>query len=467
MKTLMLDEIIVAIGGRPLGMPPAANVTDVCIDSRKLTPKCLFFAIRGETHDGHDFVSAAIEGGASAAVISDTAKIDPALHRDGRLIQVADTTAALGRLAGWYRKQLAAQVIAVAGSNGKTTTKNMLTTVLASRRRGRGAAASFNNAIGVPLTLLAAEPADEFVVVEIGTNHPGEVVALGRIARPNLAIITSIGEEHLEFFRDLDTVAKEEFSLLGCLRDHGFVAVSHEAAKYAAPELLRAHSAVIYGTAADAHLRAERLTCENGGYRFLLNGRKEFFVPMLGAHNAMNALGVIAVATRMRLTEDEIAAALATVRPAPMRLEWATIGGLTLINDAYNANPSSMRAALSVIDELSGTGRKVLILGDMRELGDTTERAHLGVGRDAGRSAAQVIITVGENARVVADGVISTAGAAKRVYSFPSVATLVEKLESLIEPGDVVLLKASRASKLEQIVPHLEAIGRLSPTGAS
>jgi len=463
MKLLGIDEVISAIAGRPLGSPPSGAVGEVCIDSRKAVERSVFFAIRGEQHDGHDFVHDALAAGAVAAVCSDVGRLPASLHRDGRIITVSDTTDALGRLAAWYRKQLAAQVIAVAGSNGKTTTKDILTTVLSTRRRGRGAAASFNNAIGVPLTLLSAEASDEFVVVEIGTNHPGEVLALGKIARPNIAVITSIGEEHLEYFGDVDGVAKEELSILTCLRDRGFVAISEDAARYAAPEDLKSRSAVIYGTSPDCHLRAENPTCDAGGQRFLLNGRRAFHVPLLGAHNAINALAAIAVGTRLRMSEEEIAAGLLCVKPAKMRLESSTCGDITLINDAYNANPASVRAALAVLDEFNSVQRKVLILGDMRELGAASEREHTAVGREAGRSTAQIIIAAGSFARFIADGAVSAAGTTKRVYTFQNVGALAEKIDTLIEPGDLVLLKASRAGRFEQLVPRLEEIGRRVP----
>jgi len=466
MKLLGIDEIIAAIGGRPLGEPPGGAVGEVCIDSRKVVERSIFFAIRGEQHDGHDFVPQALASGAVAAICADASKLPGQFQRDGRIITVGDTTEALGRLAAWYRKQLAAQVIAVAGSNGKTTTKDILTTVLSTRRRGRGAAASFNNSIGVPLTLLSVEASDEFVVVEIGTNHPGEIRALGRIARPNIAVITSIGEEHLEFFGNVEAVAKEEMSLLSCLRDHGFVTMSEDAARYAAPEDLKSRGAVIYGLTEECHLRAEALTCDANGQRFLLNGRREFHVPLLGAHNAVNALAAIAVGTRLRMTEEEIAAGLTQVKPTKMRLESASCGEITLINDAYNANPASVRAALAVLDEFTGVARKVLILGDMRELGAASEREHTAIGREAGRSSAQVIMAAGSFARFVADGAASVAGTTKRVYSFQNLSALTDRLESLVEPGDLVLLKASRAGRFEQLIPRLEEIGRRVPARA-
>jgi UDP-N-acetylmuramoyl-tripeptide--D-alanyl-D-alanine ligase len=189
--------------------------------------------------------------------------------------------------------------------------------------------------------------------------------------------------------------------------------------------------------------------------RFKVNGRFEYRLPVLGSHNVSNALGAIAIGMRLRLSHEEMAAALATVRLPPMRMQRSTIGGVTIINDAYNANPSSMRAAFEVMNHLPDAGRRVFILGDMRELGDQAMMCHQAVGREAGRSTAEVIIAAGAYARVLADGAISTAGSSKRVYAFPTVEALGEKVGSLVEKGDIVLLKASRAVRLERILDSL------------
>jgi UDP-N-acetylmuramoyl-tripeptide--D-alanyl-D-alanine ligase len=444
-----------AMNGRIRGPIAVPTATAVSTDSRGPVSDSLFFAIVGERFDGHAFVDEALAKGAAAAVVSEVSKIDRAHHDSGRLIQVSDTVEALGRLAAWYRRQLAASVIAVVGSNGKTTTKDLINTVLGSKKRGRAGEASFNNAIGVPLTLLAVEPQDEFAVVEIGTNHPGEIVALGRIVQPDLAVVTSIGEEHLEFFGDVAAVAREEFSLMSCLRGRAFVAMSDQAARYA-PSKAPANCTVLkFGFDGAADLRAVDLSGDARGQRFRVNGRFDYCLPLLGRHNVTNALGAIAIGTRFRLSHEEIASALAMVRPSPMRMEPMVIGDISVLNDAYNANPSSVQAALEVMDDLSTVGRKVLILGDMRELGSESVRCHQAVGRDAGRSTAQVVIAVGAMARVLADGATGAAGTAKRIYWFPTIEALAEKIGALLQPGDLVLLKASRAMRLERILDGL------------
>ena len=369
MRPLTLMEMSAAMGGRIVGDVTIPGVNNVCTDSRAIAHGALFFALAGENHDGHDFVNEVLGSGATAAVVSDVSKVEAKYHVSGRLVHVPDTLAALGRLAAWYRRQFAAQVIAVVGSNGKTTTKDMIATVLSYKRRGRAAKASFNNSIGVPLTLLSVEPSDEFVVVEIGTNHPGEIVALARIAQPDMAVITSIGEEHLEFFGDLETVASEEFSILTGLRGRAFVAVSTQAAAFAPDKATSPYTKLTYGLETDADLRASDILATADGQTFKVNGRMEYFLPVLGRHNVVNALAAVAIASRFRMSPEEIEAGLRDVRLPPMRMQRIEIGDVTVINDAYNANPSSVAVALDVLDQLNEPRRKVLILGDMRELG--------------------------------------------------------------------------------------------------
>ncbi|MEK6644047.1 MAG: UDP-N-acetylmuramoyl-tripeptide--D-alanyl-D-alanine ligase [Planctomycetota bacterium] len=466
MRPLTLEEMVIAIEGRVFGTIATPSVTSVSTDSRDAKPGCLFVAIKGDTHDGHAYVADVLDRGASAAVISDLSAVPAQYQTGGRLILVQDTIASLGRLATWYRRQFAAQVIAVVGSNGKTTTKDMVATVLGHKRKGRSAKASFNNHIGVPMTLLSVEPADEFIVVEIGTNHPGEIAALGRIAKPDIAIVTSIGEEHLEFFGSLDGVAGEEFSILSTMRPRAFVALSQQAARFAPATLRTQFTVLTYGLDEEStpaggpsvDLRATDITSDADGQRFKVNGRFEYRIPVLGRHNVVNALAAIAIGTRFRMTTNEIAEGVSKISLPPMRMQPMRVGSFTILNDAYNANPSSMAAAFEVLDGIQDVRRKVLILGDMRELGDQSTRCHQTVGRDAGRSTAQVIIVVGAMARVMADGATASAGTTKRIHAFPTVEALTSKLPELIEPDDLILLKASRGVRLERLVDSLQGL---------
>lgn len=465
MRPLTLHEMVIAIGGRVYGEITMPRVTSISTDTRSIEPGAMFFAIQGETHDGHDHVAAALNKGATCAVVSDLEKIEKPLLALGRIIQVPDTVVALGRLASWYRRQFAAQVVAVIGSNGKTTVKDMVAAVLSSKLRGRWAKASFNNHIGVPLTLLSVEPADEFVVVEIGTNHPGEIANLGRIAQPDMAVITSIGEEHLEFFGDVKSVAREEFSLLPCMAARAFVAMNIQAVPHTPPQSLRDVTSLTYGLDEEANLRAVDISSDDRGHRFKINDGTEYFLPVLGRHNVVNALAAVAIAMRFRMSPEQIAEGLERVKLPPMRMERVQVGDITIINDAYNANPSSMRVALGVMDAIATPARKVVVLGDMRELGEQSTRCHSALGQEAGRSTAQIIIAVGAYARVVADGATATAGTTKRIYSYPTVEAAAEKVGGLLDSGDIVLLKASRGMKLERLVEPIRAAAEVARCG--
>jgi len=470
MRPLTLQEMAAAMGGRVFGPIESPTITSICTDSRTAAPGALFFAIKGAQFDGHDFADTALDSGASAVVVEDAAGVASRHRTRGKVIEVDDTIKALGRLAAWYRGQLAAQVVAVLGSNGKTTTKDLITSVLAADHRGRGAKASFNNAIGVPLTLLAVEPADAFVVVEIGTNHPGEIAALARIARPDMAVVTSIGEEHLAGFGDLAGVAREEFSFFPWMQSRGFVAMSPTAAacapnpKAAGQPAARSDgdgpTRLTYGLEEGADLRAEILSRRADGQHFRVNGRFDYVLPLLGRHNVLNALAAIAIGIRFRMTHEAISRVLAGSKGPAMRLETIRLGSLTVINDAYNANPASMRCAFDALEDLSVIGRRVLILGDMKELGQAAARCHNDVGRTAATSPADVIASVGAFARIVADGATAVAGTSKRIYAYPSIEALERKLPQLLEPGDVVLLKASRSVNLERIIPAIETCGK-------
>lgn len=462
MRSLILHEVVEALQGKPLGTLPELCVRNICTDSRAIEPESLFFAIRGDRFDGHAFVEAALASGAVAAVVDNGDKLPASLIESGRIIGVNDTVAALGRLATWYRRTTAAQVIAVLGSNGKTTTKDLIGRVLSSKFAGHAANASFNNAIGVALTLLSAESADEFLVVEIGTNHPGEIATLARMVRPDYAVVTSIAEEHLEGFGDIEGVAAEEFSFLPLMTGRAVVAISEQAAEFLPKRAAKSVRLLTYGFGADVSLRAAEPVADDDGQTFAVNNRFPYRLKLLGRHNVCNALAAIAIGQCFRMEHDEIAAAIEAAEPPPMRLNRRALATMTLINDAYNANPGSMRAAIESLAHLEATGygRRILILGDMRELGQAASRCHEAVGRDAGRSCAHTIVAVGAFARHVADGAVQSAGTRKRIYAYPTLEALEHKLPDLLKPGDQILLKASRGVGLERIVPVIEAIDR-------
>lgn len=396
----------------------AAAATGLSHDTRTLAPGQVYLAVKGDNHDGHRFVGSALEAGAACAIVSDEAAVGP-----GPVLLVDNTVAALQELASAYRDELAkggCKVIAVCGSNGKTTTRQLIHHVLTRcGLRGTQSPRSFNNHLGVPLTLLAADPDHDFVACEIGTNHPGEIAALGDIAWPDAAIITSIGREHLEFFRTVEGVAQEEASILPFVRPKGYVTLPADAAALIAPYYDVQEGVVVLPVAP----------------RNLEQDVPEDF-SLLGEHNRMNASLVVSLCRWLELRVDAVHDALRCAPAVPGRLQRIEMGRhVTLIDDSYNANPDSMRAALEVLAK--SPGRKVAVLGDMLELGEAGPAAHGEIA---------------EYARQVADAVILIGvGFGAPPWSDNTAGQVVQSLG----PGDTVLLKASRGTKLERLIPAI------------
>ena len=472
MIRLTLTEVVQAIGGRPWGTLPTGSVRDVSTDSRTVSADDLFFAIPGPRFDGHAFVPAALQRGAVAAVVAaDQAEaVVAALRTAGVsqahgavLIVVDDTVAALGRLAAYHRRQLAAEVIAVVGSNGKTTTKAMIHHILGARLRGRSSPKSYNNAIGVPLTLLSAEPADEYLVVEIGTNAPGEVAALGEIVQPDMAIITSIGEEHLEGLGDLDGVAAEECSILRRLRGKGFAAVNVQAPEVKKHLPTDGLTIATFGGSPDADVRVSEVRFEPPWLHFKLNERFPFRLRLVGTHNAVNAAGAVTMARRMGLDFAEAAVRLESFVLPPMRNEVVEVEGVTVINDAYNANPQSAAAAIEVLEQFPCRGERVVVFGEMRELGSHSAELHRRVAGRLRSGAVQRVILVGEETGPMYAALAGGELFGPRVEQCTSVDDCLERLATSVHAGDVVLLKASRAVELERLVEPLRARLKTTP----
>ncbi len=467
MIKLTLAEIVAAVRGRPWGELPTVSVGGVSTDSRSATPDDLFFAIPGERYDGHDFVAAALRRGAVAAVVagSRAGRVEAQLRESGvpqargaLLIEVDDTVAALGRLAAYHRGLSAAEVIAVVGSNGKTTTKAMIHHILAGRLRGRASPKSFNNAIGVPLTLLSAQQGDEYLVVEIGTNRPGEIAELGGLARPDLVVLTCIGEEHLEGLGSLEGVAAEECAIFDKLRGKGFAAVNIDS-----PEVRRHLPApgggthvVTFGRSADADVRLSDVQYAAPWLSFRLNERFAFRLRLPGAHNAVNAAGAVTIARRLGFDYDEAAVRLESFVLPPMRNEVVEVGGITIVNDAYNANPSSALAAIDTLEQLPCRGRRILVFGEMRELGRQSAALHRRVAERIRSAGLHRVVLVGSATdpmyELLGDGALF----GPSVERVADVDECTARLAEGVQPGDVVLLKASRAVALDRVVAPLK-----------
>lgn len=433
---MQLSQVARAVSGRPSRPLASETVTGVSTDTRTIRAGDLFFALRGANFDAHDYLDQAFARGAVAAVV------DREVAATGLTLAVGNTLEALGTLAAAWRMTLGARVVGVCGSNGKTTTKEMIAHVLGKDRRIVKAQGSFNNNVGVPVTIFQADERTEGAVLEIGTNHPGEIAALGRIARPDIAVLVSVGAEHLEGLGSLDGVADEETAIFDHLRSGGY-AVVHDDARILSRLHLPPEKFVTFGLGPSADLHPTWVD----GMRFVVRG-VEFRLNLLGEWNIQNALAATAVAMLHGIPLDEIAARLADFRPPKMRMERLDLAGVTIINDAYNSNPESASRAVREFSRFPAFGRRVAVIGDMGELGPTSEGYHRELGRQLAESAVDVVVGVGRECRAL----LSELDGRKERHGFESVDDLKPSLGGLIKAGDAVLLKGSRRVGLERVV---------------
>ena len=372
------------------------------------------------------------------------------------VLLVDNTRQALGRLAHHVRRQLKCRVIAIGGSNGKTTTKNMVGSVLGAQFKGTQSPKSFNNDIGVPLTLLGADPRDHYIVLELGTNHPGELSPLSLLCEPQIAVITSIGAEHLEGFGNLDGVRREEACLLDGVRPDGLVLANGDDGGFLDLIRPRAKRLVTFGFSSRNDLAVTSAHCSLDGIFFQVSGDStQFHLPLPGRHNASNALAAIAIGREFGMTDQAIHDALAACARPEMRMQLLRANGMTILNDAYNANPASMQAALQTLAEAEVPGRRIAILGEMRELGDAGPVLHQQIGRVAAASGLCVLVCVEGTAKVIAEAAIAAGMPARNVHFVADAAAAAQTVPQLVQSADTVLLKGSRGVKLELVAEAL------------
>jgi UDP-N-acetylmuramoyl-tripeptide--D-alanyl-D-alanine ligase len=433
-------------------------VQRVCTDSRHAQPGDLFFAIKGERFDGHDFLSEAARKGVAAVVVEEK-KVPARLPECGVLV-VDGARTALGKLAAAYRLDFGLPIVAVGGSNGKTTVKELMASVLRQKLATLWSEASFNNDIGVPLTLLRLEKSHQAAVLEAGTNHPGELAPLVKMIRPKYGVITNVGREHLEFFGDVTGVAQEEGWLAELLPADGMLFVNGDN-EWTEPVIRRTRAAVVrVGLGEKNDWRARSIRLDKNGVTFRVDAPKaefsgEYRINLLGRHQVTNALFAVAVGEELGLGRPAVRDGLAECKPPRMRLQFWEAGGVRVLDDAYNANADSTLAALETLRDLPLQGRRVAVLGDMNELGAHSEAAHAEVGRRAAELGIGQLFTVGKMAGVTATA--AREAGLTRVIEFADVEAAVKAVKSFLKAGDVILLKASRASRLERIAETLKS----------
>lgn len=466
--TLSLDEIVEVTGGALVDGPEKGidsgdeTCTFVSTDTRTLRPGSLFVALRGEKHDGHTYLDAARDAGATACVVDHAF---PLTEVKLPHVVVPDTLHALGDIARDVRDCFSGPVVGVTGSVGKTTTKEMIAHVLGGAFRAHKSDANFNNEIGVPQTVFGLEETHTACVIEMGMRGLGQIRRLAEIAAPTVGVVTNIGLSHVELLGSQENIARAKAELFELLPHDGGVAV-YPANDAFAP-LLREHFkgeiALTCAIDADADVKATDLVRATNGYRFTVTcpwGTRQMFVPSLGKFNVQNALYAIAVAGQLGMELDVIAGRLETWAAPSMRLEVLTSpSGITILSDAYNAAPDSMRGALETLrdNQPQPGGKRIAVIGEMRELGDVSAEAHQIVGRAAASVKPDMLITIGELTRKAAASALAAGFPLDNLHQFDTTDEAVSLIPFIVQPGDVILVKGSRAMAMERIVDAIMA----------
>lgn len=450
MTSLTAHGICNAIGGQLVSGPfERAASGGVCTDSRALPPHAVFFALGGEKFDGNRFAPEASRT-AAAVVVS---RAEPGMDPSCAVILVDDTLAALQKLASWWRSNLNLTVVGLTGSNGKTSTKDLTASVLSQRFRTIATEGNLNNHIGVPLSILKAEAADEMAVWEMGMNHPGELAPLCAMTRPHIGIITSIGTSHIEYLGSRDNIAREKCTVAECLPENGHMIFPADCG-YADMIRQSTRAACIDCGIDTGMVRAENLVSTEDGTRFTLSipdfCREEVELPVHGRHMVTNALLAAAAGWVAGLAKEQIAAGLNRAKLTGGRLHCKQVNGILVVDDTYNANPDSMQAALRTVADIPCTGRRFAVLGRMGELGTFSAEGHALVGRTAEQLHFGYVVSVGTDAAMITDAI--PAGSATEALYLATPEEAADWLRTHVAPGDVVLFKGSRAARMEQVM---------------
>jgi len=457
MRRCTLAEVALYSGGRLVKGDPDLPVDRLHTDTRTLLAGDCFVALQGDRFDGHAFVPQAKNHGAVAALVSHP--INPSdLPDDLGLVEVPDTLEALQRFAANYRQLLSVRTIGVTGSSGKTSTKELIASVLRTRFKTKATEGNLNNHIGVPLTLIRLDTDDEYGVVEMGMNHPGEIAPLARMTAPEIGVISSIGPAHIEFFENQAAIAMEKSELIAALPPEG-LAVLNSDDEWSLRVAQRTRARVVWvGSRFNSTWRAQDVRVAADGLSFLLrhNGSAATVrLPVVNRVMINNALLAAAVGRECGLTMDEIARGLEAVQLPGARMQVVKAHGASIINDAYNANPDSMKAALLALSEFPGAGRRLAVLGSMGELGQHATELHRAVGEFAAQQDLAFLIVAGPHAEAYAKGAMAAGLGHNQIVSALDAEEATVALKPLLREGDVVLVKGSRSARMERVVEGL------------
>jgi len=449
MEKLNLREIIEVVNGETKGHSENLSIESINTDSRKKVNNSLFIALVGENFDGHDFVEGAVKNGAVAVIVSKTIDIEVNVP----IIKVKDTLKALWEIASFYRQKLSKKVVAVTGSVGKTSTKDMISTVLSVDYNVHKSKGNFNNHIGMPITVLGMENEHDIMVVEMGMRGFGEIRELTNIAKPNIAVITNIGISHIERLGSKENILKAKLEIAEGLDDKNGVLVLNANDPYLKNVDKNVANKIIYiGIDVEADYTAYSVVdMGEKGIQFKVKiNDKEYKVetPALGTHNVYNALYAIACGVELGMNIEGILEGIKRYKTEGMRLNIVEKDGITFINDCYNASPDSMKAGLQVLDSLSSNSRGFAILGNMFELGDMAKKAHYEVGKMCNQYNVYFTAVIGENAKDVGKGIDNPS----KYKIFKTHEDIVNEMKNILKSGDVVLIKGSRGMEMEKIL---------------
>jgi len=452
-----LGQVAAMIGEAEIGLPEHGQIAidGVSTDTRSIAPGSLFVPIRGARFNGHAFVRDAFDAGAAAALWS---KDEPNPPAGMPIVYVDDTLVAIQRLARAYRGQLRVKVIGITGSNGKTSTKDILANLLATRFKTEKTFGNLNNHLGVPLTLLGLEEDTEMAVVEMGMSALGEISMLASIAQPDAAIITNVSEVHLGDLKTRANIVQAKLEIASGLREDGFLACNGDN-PLLIDRMREVHlpsQVVIFGETDESALYPRSHHLDETGVYFSLPDPDSptLFAPLHGKHQIINALGAIAVARHFGLTYEDVRRGLRQIELTGMRTEMIQHGSCTIVNDAYKSNPTSVRAALETLYALPSHRRKLVVLGDMVELGEESPELHRQIGSEVDPYRVDMLFTLGEMGALIAESALRRFPS-EHVVACRDKETLIASLRSALTPGCIVLVKGSRGLKLEDVVEAL------------
>lgn len=445
----ILETQAVGVNARTLN-----RKVNICMDSRENAKGVVFWPIKGARFDAHQFVTQMEKDGALMSVVNKDAL---GIETFKMYAPVDDSTKALLKLAKGYQQKFKVKKVAITGSNGKTTTKEMVKAVLSAKFNTHATAGNYNNHIGVPMTLFQLKHSHEAAVVEMGTSGPDEIRPLSMATEPDVAVITNIGASHLERLGDLDGVFKEKITITAGLKKGGTLIVNADDSRLCKVKSTKNMKVVTFGMRRGI-VKPEKLNWNENACADFYVGRTHFVLNVPGTHNLYNALAAIAVGEAFRISKTEIAKALAGFRSTNMRMELKKANGFKIISDCYNANPSSTKMALQTIGNMDIQGKRIAVLGDMLELGKESASLHAQIGALVPEMNFDLLLTIGKDARNYVKGAKSYG--MKAVFHFDSIQDIIDFLKDTVSEGDVLLVKGSRGMHMEQVV---DALLKLTP----